>query len=60
MFDNSDKTACALNRIANHLTAIREYLGWIAIVVVCTGLYRCHGVLVPSPATVQAVKQLFP
>lgn len=31
----------AIEDIAKHLKHIREYLGWIALVVVCTGIYRC-------------------
>lgn len=31
----------AIEDIAKHLKHIREYLGFIAIVVVCTGIYRC-------------------
>lgn len=31
----------AIEDIAKHLKYIRQYLGFIAIVVVCTGIHRC-------------------
>lgn len=51
----------AIEDIAEHLKHIRECLGFIAIVVVCTGMYRCscieghniHEAL--APATTQHV-----
>lgn len=40
----------AIEDIADHLKHIREYLGFIAIVVVCTGMYRCSCVEKPNMA----------
>jgi len=44
----------AIEAIAEHLKHIREYLGYIAIVIVCAGIYRCSQVESPN------VKQLIP